>query len=843
MSNHVATITKDEGRCSFSRKALSVFMAVLLAFLMMPMVPAESALADVVNPADAFANGTAVAATNQDGIAVSPDENGVYTLTADGSAKSVWPSYIVPEGATEQVAVKVVKFVKEDKTEQINSANIKDAGTYYAVVTPEQTGTAYGTAECLVKFVLAAPGLDGLTIFEDHGDKTTGDTTFTFDNAAQKIGFAIDGKQIAYDINSPSSSPENDKQVVVTFYNAKGEKLKNGTADIVAAGDYKAVVRGKTQAEIEAGTTAKYAGASATIPFTVEQLDLEKASFVVNDVATSNAAYDTIQSGATVDGTPVASLNTAEEDPNVVFSADPVSVVGTYSATVSAADGQGNVVGSKTVSFNAVDKVVESAAITYDGAELAKTLKNKVFDLSKKDKFDADEIAVSNGEGGYYELDEDYTVTLTNEEGEAVANADSAGKYTVTVAMIPGSDYALGGKATATFTVINGDFSQAAATVTYKGTIVGDNAPIVYTGSDVLKDIAVSVKWDKKELSEGSDYTVAFSQDGKEIEQAVDCGSYTMTIEGISYDGKIDFNFSIAQATITGLRVQQMASGLEGVPYTGEAVVPVIEYTLDDADAIAADTAEWHVLPSDQYKAEYKDAKDETVRPENLKEVGKGYKVVVALNSLAKNIKLGKGVENELAFDIVETAHFIDVPADAWYADGVYTAWENTYMEGIAEGIFAPENAMTRAEFAQLVFNMAGGKKDTVGKEYPTQFADVPANAWYAQAVEWAARYGIVNGTSETTFAPNETISREQIATMFYRYAGNKAQADLAVLDQFADAESVSDWAETAMAWAVENGYVNGTSETTLAPAETASRAQIAVIAVRIQPDPVTVSA
>ena len=150
---------------------------------------------------------------------------------------------------------------------------------------------------------------------------------------------------------------------------------------------------------------------------------------------------------------------------------------------------------------------------------------------------------------------------------------------------------------------------------------------------------------------------------------------------------------------------------------------------------------------------------------------------------------------------------------------------------------------MTRAEFAQLVFNMAGGKKDTVGKEYPTQFADVPANAWYAQAVEWAARYGIVNGTSETTFAPNETISREQIAAMFYRYAGNKAQADLAVLDQFADAESVSDWAETAMAWAVENGYVNGTSETTLAPAETASRAQIAVIAVRIQPDPVTVSA
>ena len=72
---------------------------------------------------------------------------------------------------------------------------------------------------------------------------------------------------------------------------------------------------------------------------------------------------------------------------------------------------------------------------------------------------------------------------------------------------------------------------------------------------------------------------------------------------------------------------------------------------------------------------------------------------------------------------------------------------------------------------------------------------------------------------------------------MLYRYAGNNAEADLSVLDQFADADSISDWAKTAMAWAVENGYVNGTSDTTVAPSETATRAQIAAIAVRVQPE------
>ena len=94
-----------------------------------------------------------------------------------------------------------------------------------------------------------------------------------------------------------------------------------------------------------------------------------------------------------------------------------------------------------------------------------------------------------------------------------------------------------------------------------------------------------------------------------------------------------------------------------------------------------------------------------------------------------------------------------------------------------------------------------------------------------------------MNGVSDTEFEPEGKITREQIATMLYRYAGNGAQADLAVLDQFADAESVSGWAETAMAWAVEEGHMNGRGGDGLQPQGNATRAEVAALSVRVQPE------
>ena len=109
--------------------------------------------------------------------------------------------------------------------------------------------------------------------------------------------------------------------------------------------------------------------------------------------------------------------------------------------------------------------------------------------------------------------------------------------------------------------------------------------------------------------------------------------------------------------------------------------------------------------------------------------------------------------------------------------------------------------------------------------------------SYYAAAVDWAAKNGIVNGVSKTSFDPDAAITREQMAAILYRYAAYweldvSAEADLSA---YADASSVSGYAQAAMQWAVANGVINGTSATTLEPAGTATRAQAATVLVRFQ--------
>ena len=113
-------------------------------------------------------------------------------------------------------------------------------------------------------------------------------------------------------------------------------------------------------------------------------------------------------------------------------------------------------------------------------------------------------------------------------------------------------------------------------------------------------------------------------------------------------------------------------------------------------------------------------------------------------------------------------------------------------------------------------------------------FTDVEAGTWYTDAVAWAAANGIVNGTTDTTFAPGEDITREQLVTVLYRYAESKgydvsASADLS---GYPDAGQVQDYAQPAMAWAVAEGIVEGV-DGTLNPAGNATRAQIATILMR----------
>ena len=177
------------------------------------------------------------------------------------------------------------------------------------------------------------------------------------------------------------------------------------------------------------------------------------------------------------------------------------------------------------------------------------------------------------------------------------------------------------------------------------------------------------------------------------------------------------------------------------------------------------------------------------------------------------------------------STNFTDVEENGWYHTGVDFMVRNGFMNGVADDAFDVDGNLTRAQLVTILYRIAGEPESTA----TNPFADVADGQWYTNAVIWAAENGIVKGVNTTTFAPNDQITREQIATILFRYA--KAEKVEGKLAGFPDAEKVSDYAADAMAWAVEQGLINGISEsdgkTYLAPQETATRAQIAVILMR----------
>ena len=174
---------------------------------------------------------------------------------------------------------------------------------------------------------------------------------------------------------------------------------------------------------------------------------------------------------------------------------------------------------------------------------------------------------------------------------------------------------------------------------------------------------------------------------------------------------------------------------------------------------------------------------------------------------------------------------FTDVSADAWYAQAVQYVYENGLMDGIENNQFAPEHTTTRAQLVTILYRLEG--QPAVTGE--SGFTDVEAGTWYTDAVAWAAANGIVNGVSDTRFAPGDEITRQQMAAILYRYAEAKgydvtASADLS---GYSDAETIQEYAQIPMAWACAQGLLQGFEDDTLRPAGNATRAQIATILMR----------
>lgn len=178
---------------------------------------------------------------------------------------------------------------------------------------------------------------------------------------------------------------------------------------------------------------------------------------------------------------------------------------------------------------------------------------------------------------------------------------------------------------------------------------------------------------------------------------------------------------------------------------------------------------------------------------------------------------------------------FWDIPASHWAHDEVTYVYENDLMNGTSSTHFSPDARTTRAQVVTVLYRLAGQP----AADWANPFWDVPASAWFHDAVTWAWENDITGGVSSTHFGAGNAVTREQLATFLYRYAQDQgydtsARADLS---GYSDAGLVSSYATEALSWANATGLITGTTGTTLSPKGSATRAQVATILSRFCQD------
>lgn len=178
--------------------------------------------------------------------------------------------------------------------------------------------------------------------------------------------------------------------------------------------------------------------------------------------------------------------------------------------------------------------------------------------------------------------------------------------------------------------------------------------------------------------------------------------------------------------------------------------------------------------------------------------------------------------------DSWQTNAFPDVSSDDWFFEAAEFAAQNNLIQGNENGEFMPNESLTRAMAVTILYRYMGGEEITSAASV---FFDVPQNEWFAAAVGWAAANKVVSGVGEGMFEPHRNITREELALILYRLSEN---GEKGILEDFGDKDEVSDWANDAMRWAVGTQLISGTEERKLEPQNTATRAEFAIILMRL---------
>jgi hypothetical protein len=665
----------------------------------------------------------------------------------------------------------------------------------------------------------------------------------------------------------------------VAFYKKNDTTASTiATTDKIQAGDYIAAVTG----------SSSYNDSYVEIPFTVDKLDLSTAEVVLADgyPSSSSSVNEIATSATTSTGLPTGIESIAGIDWYVVngesisgqINSDKLlftggvladgtktgiatrGKAGTFTYTITADSKATNVTGSKTIEVIRYDA---AAAFYYNGTQITA---GTVTDIGSK-SFDASKVAVY--ETTAQEATVPYTITYTDKNGKEVTDTTAPGTY-YAVITAKSSDLSYGGSERVKFEVRATEVKSNKIFVTYNGTLKTGTLTEPYTGEDILESLSVQAFDTKGKEVAASEFELKVTNTaGDEVDKIVDAGTYTVEVEvkdnstyTIDGDAKLTVTVEAVNTTATtgnaNIRLAgepKLGGQTDTYAYTGSAITPTFEYDIKDKSSYANDYSKktWVELPTSSYTVTYykadkdgnltdKTASNKVAAPT---EAGVYYAV---LTDVAKDTNYVANAE--VKFTISDSKYFIDVPVGTWYYDNVYKAANLGYMTGYdGTKYFGPNDNLTRAQAVCVIYKMADGTIDydnngegdawnNTYSTYASQFDDVDQSGWYAQALGWAVKAGVVTGTSETTFEPQRDVTREEFALMLQRYAKANAKdvtADASVLKEYADAASVDTWATDGVAWAVNN-KIMGQNITLLNPTGTITRAEVATMAVRYQP-------
>lgn len=816
------------------KKAVSATLAGVLAVGMVPAAafaaeaPADEVqndgieLLDTTSPVTLFNAGTIALGSTFSPVSGQTNQF-TANATTDGTALDLGAVTVTPKGQSEVTATgddfKVT--ITKDGTEV---KEIKAPGTY--TVSVEAVGGDYKGGKVSATITVKSASLEKAELFQVNPDnaKDVSDKTFTYTGNVLDLGVQIGGKALKAGTD-----------YTIKFVKAGGDANNDPAVEVKNADTYYAVITGQGNF---VGNVKKIADVK------VDPFDLSKATVSVDDVYGATAAKPS---------TPTSVKNSSDVLANpaevkLTLNGDKTwDAKGEYTFTAKADVNNANITGEKTdVTCNKVDAV---ATFEYDGAAFPTEFTSNNGD-KKPVYFDLDKIAAKDAAGKA--VDESLLdVTVTDKNGNnatADFNAHKAGTYTVKAA-INDDTYTLGGSAECKVVI------KEATVVTAENVVVKYQGKIVtsveknYDGDDIVaSDFEVTVTDAKGNVIEGSTQGLVDAE-GKAVDKALNAGSYKLVIENdnVVFQGEAVVPITINKVDLSTIKVGAEES--KTFDKTANAAITYVPKGTEVADlglkyqsgTDKDGKPEWTPIPANDTKVTVKDASGKEVT--KLEDEGI-YTIEIA--AADDDAALNYTFPTEVSITVADEANlkFADnVDSSAWYYNEVNKAAELGLMNGYADtNLFGPNDTITRAQVAQVLFNMAGHRADmdlpegSYNEIYGyASFVDVNGKMWYGKAIAWAKAAGIVTGYGDGTFAPENNITREEFATMLARYAqkyGNYTAGSAADFAAYGDASVVDSWAAEYVAWAVKGGYM-GKNTNVLTPLANMTRAEAAAMVVR----------